>query len=140
MSNRWVPQRRRNFVLLVSLVWALGSHYLWTDPSAPYDHETLATFRAEAFRYVESSILALMANPDLESVQVGILLGSFHLFNGLPNLGFSILGSTIKSAQLLGLHRGFPGSDADRESLHNRVQVWWALEIFEKCACQSSAQ
>lgn len=136
MSSSWVPKRRRNCVLLVSLVWALGSHYLWMDPSAPYDFDFLAGFRAQAFRYVESSILSLMSHPDLESVQVGILLGSFHLFNGLPNLGFSILGSTIKAAQLLGLHRGFCGSDTDSGSVNNRAQVWWALEIFEKCVCR----
>lgn len=78
-----------------------------------------------------------MSYPDLESVQVGILLGSFHLFNGLPNLGFGILGSTIKAAQLIGLHRGFPTYAADHSTSNTCAQVWWALEIFEKWASHS---
>lgn len=131
-ASDMVPQSRRNFNLLLSLVWALGAHYLWTDPSAPYDRQFLATFRLEAFQYVESNVLSLMSNPDLESVQIGILLGSFHLFNGQPNLGFGVLGSTIKTAQLIGLHRGFPRSTAGKVNSNAYTEVWWALEIFEK--------
>jgi hypothetical protein len=127
-----VAQSKRNFFVLLSLVWALGAHYLWTSGSVGYDLEFLDSFRSSAFQYVESNILQLMAHPDLESVQVGILLGSFHLFNGLPNLGFGILGSTIKTAQLIGLHRGFPRSQADGSSTNMHVRVWWALEIYEK--------
>lgn len=121
-------------MILVCLVWALGAHYICTDPSAPYDLSFLATFRDESLAYIESRMLSLMASPNLESVQAGILFGSFHLFNGLPNLGFGILGSTIKTAQLLGLHRGFPRSMDNHNRTDAYIKVWWALEIFEKYA------
>lgn len=118
--------------MLLVLVWALGAHYLWTDRSASYDRTFFGTFRLEALRYVESNMLSLITTPDLESVQVGILFGSFHLFNGQPNLGFGVLGGTIKTAQLLGLHRGFWKSPTDGPNGNAHAYVWWALEIFEK--------
>lgn len=127
-----MPESRRNFSVLLCLVWALGAHYLWTDPAAPYNHEWLATFRNQALQYVEGRWLHLLSHPDLESVQVGILLGSFHLFNGLPNLGFGILGSTIRTAQLIGLHRGFPKASTPGHDRNTCAETWWALEIFEK--------
>ncbi|KAF2169664.1 hypothetical protein M409DRAFT_20079 [Zasmidium cellare ATCC 36951] len=133
-STATVPDSRANFSVLLVLVWALGAHYLWTDPSAPYDHQYLANFRLQAFSYVESRWLHLLSHPNLETVQVGILFGSFHLFNGLPNLGFGILGSTIKTAQLIGLHRGFPRTPAYGHDRNTCTKVWWALEIFEKYA------
>ena len=123
---------KRNFSFLMSLVWGLGAHYLWTDPLAQYDRGFLATFSQDTLQYVESNFLLATAHPDLECVQIGILLGSFHLFNGSPNLGFGILGSTIKTAQLLGLHRGFHRSSTMGTGLASCTKVWWALEIFEK--------
>ncbi|KAI5365011.1 hypothetical protein Slin15195_G045490 [Septoria linicola] len=117
-SAETVPRSKRNFMVLVY-------------PSAPYDLRFLATFRDESCAYIETRMLSLMASPDLESVQAGILFGSFHLFNRLPNLGFGILGSTIETAQLLGLHRRFSRSASERDTY---IKVWWALEIFEKYA------
>ncbi|KAK5057819.1 hypothetical protein LTR84_011820 [Exophiala bonariae] len=69
-----------------------------------------------------------MANPTLEAVQIAILLGSFHLFNGSPYLGFAIFGSGIRCAQAIGLHRQPRGSTAES------CKVWWALEIADKYA------
>lgn len=132
MTAVTVPESRRNFNTLLVLVWALGAHYLWTDPFAPVDRDALALFRSQALEYVGSKYLSLLSQPTLETVQVGILLGSFHIFNGQPNLGFGILGSTIKTAQLIGLHRGFPRSSSNERNSGESVKVWWALEIYEK--------
>lgn len=132
LKTETVPQSGLNFSVLISIVCGLGAHYLWSDPSSPWDRNFLSTFRLQALQHVESRFLSLLSHPDLEAVQIGILLGSFHLFNGLPSLGFGILGSTIKTAQLIGLHRGFPVPTAQGQDLNACAKVWWALEIFEK--------
>jgi hypothetical protein len=114
------------------LVWGLGAHYLWTNPDTRTDIQLLDHIRLSVIRHVEAHLLVLAAQPDLETVQIGILLGSYHILNGAPNVGFAILGSTIKSAQLIGLHRSPTISHRSPWNKDACAEVWWALEIFEK--------
>lgn len=132
LSTDELPSADRNFCLLALLVCALGAHYLWTDPETSLDKESLLSTKRALLAELERNFFAIISQPDLEAVQILILLGSFYLFNGRPNVGYGLLGSVIKIAQLLGLHRKAPRvwpGDHDRDS---QIKVWWALEIFEK--------
>jgi hypothetical protein len=116
----------RNFCFLMSLVWGLGSHYLWVNPETSSSLPVSSSTRSTMIQVIDLSYARIMANPTLEAVQIAILLGSFHLFNGSPYLGFAIFGSGIRCAQAIGLHRQSRGSTAES------CKVWWALEIADK--------
>lgn len=75
---------------------------------------------------IDVAYARIVSNPTLEAVQIAVLLGSFHLFNGSPYLGFSMIGAGVRCAQAIGLHRQSRGSTAESRT------VWWALEIADK--------
>jgi hypothetical protein len=89
--------------------------------------------RSTLLRQTEQSFLDMAKVSSIEAVQICIILGSFHLFNGKPYSGFGILGSAIKLAQNLGLHRQslFQGSsEYDLQSWSR--SSWWTLEVYDK--------
>lgn len=110
----------------MSLVWGLGAHYLWVNPETSHSLPISGSIRSAMIQFTDASYTQIMSNPTLEAVQVAILLGSFHLFNGSPYLGFAIFGSGIRCAQAIGLHRQSRGSTPES------CRVWWALEIADK--------
>lgn len=110
----------------MSLVWGLGLHYLWVNPDTSSSLPVNSSTRFAMLQVIDLAYARIMANPTLEAVQIAILLGSFHLFNGAPYLGFAIFGSGIRCAQAIGLHRQSRGSSSES------CRVWWALEIADK--------
>lgn len=89
--------------------------------------------RSEIFQHLESIFLRVVSVPSLDTVQIGILFGSYNLFNGHPNLGFGVLGSTVKIAQVLGLHKGRTTIVKEQNRTdQSACIVWWALEVFDK--------
>lgn len=118
----------------MSLVWGLGAHYLWTDPAVRESMPILDYIRKEAIQAVDAGFFRVIARPDLAAVQIATLLGSFHLFNGSPYLGFGILGSGVKCAQAIGLHRQKRHRTLDSGAEQGPCRIWWALEIFDKHA------
>ena len=118
--------------MLMSTVWSVTAHYLRRSTYTSVDLGILEALCQSSTRHLEQVFFRIISSPDLEAVQIGILYGSYNLFNGVPNLGFAILGSTVKIAQVIGLHR---------ESLLQKIKVydpeqcrrvWLALEIFDK--------
>lgn len=122
----------RNFCLLALLVCGLGAHYLWTDPTTSLDRHSLRECKVNCLSELDNNFFAIISQPNLEAVQILILLGSFYLFNGRPNVGYGLLGSAIKIAQLIGLHRALPRMPINDHGRDSQIKVWWALEIFEK--------
>ncbi|KIW25661.1 uncharacterized protein PV07_08822 [Cladophialophora immunda] len=128
LAGEYMETADRNFCFLMSLVWGLGAHYLWTNDATSSSLPISAALRSEMMSVVDVAFSRIMADPSLEAVQIAILLGSFHLFNGLPYLGFAIFGSGVRCAQAMGLHR------QSRSSTSEACLVWWALEICDKYA------
>jgi hypothetical protein len=116
----------------MSLVWGLGAHYLWTDPGVQQQMPVLDVIRDKSIQTVQSAFFLILSNPDPTAIQISILLGSFYLFNGKPHLGLGILGSGIKSAQAIGLHRRPRCGNAISLTSKDHHRIWWALEIFDK--------
>lgn len=81
---------------------------------------------------VEHNFCRIIGSPNVEAVQVCILLGSFHLFNGRPTVGLGILGSGVKIAQIMGLHRESMWKGVSGINRELRRRSWWALEVFDK--------
>lgn len=114
------------------MVLGLGAHYR-SAAQRTGEGEGIDVLRSEIFNHLESIFLKVVAVPSFETVQIGILYGSYNLFNGYPNLGFGILGSTVKIAQVLGLHKSSTPNRRDRkEGDQSASIIWWALEVFDK--------
>lgn len=78
----------------------------------------------------ELELLELMDQNSIPATQTLILLGSFYVYHGRPNLSFSLLGASIKAAQALGLHREHtPSSFHDSEE---RKRVWWTIYTWDR--------
>ncbi|KAH8704165.1 fungal-specific transcription factor domain-containing protein [Talaromyces proteolyticus] len=133
-STQGVNPIDNNFLWLALLALGLGAHYSSLGRSSDQDEFSLRRFSETIFTRVENKFCRIIGSPNVEAVQVCILLGSFHLFNGHPTSGIGILGSGVKIAQIIGLHREsmWKGiSDINREV---RRRSWWALEVFDKYA------
>ncbi|KAJ8112241.1 hypothetical protein OPT61_g5351 [Boeremia exigua] len=128
-----VPQGEENFARLIVLVLAISAFYDSLEQPAPSStvNKDLAP---TLLRQTEQSFLDIINVPGIEAIQICTILGSFHLFNGRPNSGFGILGSAIKLAQNLGMHRqGLFRGSSDYE-VKSWTRSWWALEVFDKYA------
>jgi hypothetical protein len=131
LASDYASSSDRNTVTLMSLVWGLGAHYLWTDPAVRETMPSLDYLREQALRAADAAFFQAIRDPDLTSVQIAILLGSFYLFNGSPYLGFGILGAGTKCAQAIGLHRQ-RALGRQTTDTQNACRIWWALEVFDK--------
>ncbi|KAE8140538.1 fungal-specific transcription factor domain-containing protein [Aspergillus pseudotamarii] len=123
-----------NFLWLVLLVLALGAHY--SSLREPFDGhgQNLSVLSEKLLTQIEYRFLQIIGCPNVEAVQVCVLLGSFHLFNGRPTVGMGVLGGGIKIAQVIGLHRESMWPNLSEVARESRRRSWWALEVFDKYA------
>lgn len=121
------------FSLFVLTIWILGCQYTSNDDASHFGFD-VKTFQKAALRHLEANLMYLFEDSELESVQVCMLLGSFYLYTGRPNLGFVVLGSGIRCAFALGLHRESSWPSMTQELHEERKRVWWALFIFDRFA------
>ncbi len=81
---------------------------------------------------IEAKFLQFMGCATLEAVQISVLLGSFLLFNGRPNVGLAISAAGVKIAQVINLHRESLWPDCPAVKREARRRTWWTLEVFDK--------
>jgi hypothetical protein len=62
------------------------------------------------FSTIRSRLLDIVATGSLEAVQTCVLLGTYYLFHGSPNLAWPVCGCGLRIAQALTLHRKSPNS------------------------------
>lgn len=123
---------QRPFLLLLSVVLGLGAWYRGQRQHTS-EQPTSAESRSWSGRLIanaESQIVELLDQSSVTAVQTLILLGSFFVYHGRPNLSFSLLGATIKSAHAAGLHKESTSvSDAEQEE---RKRVWWTVYTWDR--------
>ncbi|KAK9236135.1 fungal-specific transcription factor domain-containing protein [Lipomyces kononenkoae] len=142
------------FAIVLIMVVALGGRYIVVHPGrrkrlgkiynefmrnqspdavkTPYDLEQAM---AQLIALSRAHLLDTLSCCTLSTVQTCILLGSFCLYHGDPNLAWSIFGSGVKSAQALGLHREDFGLKEEKRQLRRRV--FWALYNYDRFAAMS---
>ncbi|KAL1624023.1 hypothetical protein SLS56_008005 [Neofusicoccum ribis] len=84
-------------------------------------------------------LLDVVSLGSIEAVQTCILLGSFYLYHGEPELAWPICGCGLRIAQALNLHRRVPSHDSCSPDLDDPVQrtvetrkrCWWAVYEME---------
>lgn len=87
---------------------------------------------ADLVKLVEGDLVELMDQPSITAAQTCILLGSYHVYHGRPNLSFSLLGATIKMSQALGMHR--EPLRGNFEDIEERKRVWWTIYTWDRFA------
>ncbi|KAI0011309.1 hypothetical protein F4779DRAFT_574336 [Xylariaceae sp. FL0662B] len=125
---------QREFLLLLSTVLGMGAWYVWhkRGTDADYPDEDWQAWALSLIEGAGSQLADLMSRNSIASVQACILLGSYYLYHGKPNLSFALLGATIKTAQAIRLHR--QPVWGDRETIEERKRVWWAIYTWDRFA------
>lgn len=104
-------------------------------PPPRLQEQLLATLRQR--------ILDIVSLGSIEAVQTCVLLGSFYLYHGVPELAWPICGCGLRIAQALNLHRQIreqqqPIVDLDdptQRAEETRKRCWWAVyEIDTFCS------
>lgn len=139
ITSAYVAGPDNNFLWLLMLVLALGAHYSSLREPLDEHHRNLSVLSETLLTQIEYRFLQIIGCPNVEAVQVCVLMGSFHLFNGRPTVGMGVLGSGIKIAQVIGLHREAMWHNLSEVARESRRRSWWALEVFDKyVTCSSS--
>jgi len=118
-----------DFAALLMMVLALGAQYAGKNPSWKYrDLMTeqsidLAALVSTLTRQVRDHIFDSLERCQLEAVQTCILLGTYYIYHGNPNLSWSVLGLAVKAAYALGLHREVDWK-GDNALLQARKRAW----------------
>ncbi|SPO04997.1 uncharacterized protein DNG_07682 [Cephalotrichum gorgonifer] len=84
-------------------------------------------------------LLDILALGSLEAVQICVLLGSYYLYHGEPELAWPLCGCALRLSQALELHRSStrhthsPVSQATQfeKSVQARKRCWWAVHEIE---------
>ncbi|KAJ4364411.1 hypothetical protein N0V83_009005 [Neocucurbitaria cava] len=124
---------QKAFLLLLSTVLGMGAWYR-SHRSGPDDFPG-EDWRAWSFSLIQgtgSQLTDLMDQSSIASVQACILLGSYYVYHGKPNLSFALLGATIRTAQAIGLHR--QPLRGDLQTIEERKRVWWTIYTWDRFA------
>lgn len=103
------------------------------------------TLQQRLLTTLRQRFLEIVAQGCIEAVQVCVLLGSFYIYHGEPELAWPICGCGLRIAQALNLHRhkpkfgGLPGppdlDDPEQRAEETRKRCWWTVyEIETTCS------
>ena len=127
-------QSDKPFLLLLSTILGLAAWYRG-HVSRAKDGNSPDFWREWSLKLMancESQILEILNQNSIGAIQTLILLGSFYVYHGRPNLSFALLGATVKVAQAARLHREpTHGTQEDREE---RKRVWWTIYTWDRYA------
>ncbi|KAH3905824.1 hypothetical protein HBH56_214070 [Parastagonospora nodorum] len=123
---------QRSFLLLLSVVLGMGAWYKSHKQVQNPDHVDWRAIASSLVDGAGSRLTELMDQASVASVQACILLGSYYVYHGKPNLSFSLLGATIRTAQAIGLHR--QALRGDVASTEERKRVWWTIYTWDRFA------
>lgn len=123
---------QKSFLLLLSTMLGMGAWYRshGADKDSHGPSEDWHTWSQTLLQGAERHLTELMDQVSIASVQACILLGSYLVYHGKPNLSFALLGATIRTAQAIGLHRQpLRGTQA---SIEERKRVWWTIYTWDR--------
>lgn len=133
MTSRKFPRCRSGQVMFTILVLSMGAHYA-SDEEVMRKFPTfqLKTFRSLSLKKIEDNLLSLYEGAEPESVQVCLLLASYYVYHGRPNLSFVMLGVGMRCSELLLLHRESSWRGLSDIAREERRRIFWALFVFDR--------
>jgi hypothetical protein len=125
---------QRPFLLLLSTILGLGAWYHAQRPqqAGVISPEESKQWSEKLIANAESRMVELLDQSSMTAVQTMVLLGTFYVYHGRPNLSFSLLGATVKSAHAAGLHKG--SGTTSRDEIEERKRVWWTIYTWDRFA------
>jgi hypothetical protein len=128
------------FLAILLAVFATSLHHIGAQESKlksyNIDPEQL---KGRILDALKSGFLDIVSRGSLEAVQFCVLLASYYLYHGEPEMAWPLSGSGLRIAQALSLHRKMPpGDPSDRvlkQQIQDRKRAWWAVyEIDTFCS------
>jgi hypothetical protein len=122
---------QKSFLILLSTMLGMAAWYRSQRPEAETGRPSRQwkQLSSDLFQNADNELINVMDQNSISAVQTLILLGSFYCYHGRPNLSFSMLGASVRTAQALGLHR-----EPSHVSFHNREErkrVWWTIYTWD---------
>jgi hypothetical protein len=116
------------------MVLAMGARYASDEQSSiiGWSRYELLSLQENMIKQVRSHFFDVLDIGGVECVQLCILLSTYHLYNGKPNLAMPILGAGIRSAQVQGLHKENLWGPATEVVFEVRKRTWWALYVLDR--------
>lgn len=134
LDSQSVSPRQRGMAVLILMVLALGARYASDEQISRIDisRHDVTSLQETMLSHIRSQFFDVLDTGGVECVQLCILLSTYHLYNGKPNLAMPILGAGIRSAQAQGLHKENLWGPATDIVLEIRKRTWWALYALER--------
>lgn len=130
IHDGYADPKDKPFLALLSIMLAMSALYVHMSETHGDDSsEFWRDLSANLLKNAELELINLMDRNCLSSVQTLILLGSYYVYHGRPNLSFSLLGATTRAAQAMGLHRERNGSF---DEVEERKRVWWTIYTWDR--------
>lgn len=137
IGKQTVKPRQKGVAVLLLMVLALGARYTSEEEGSHIGltAQQRASFQENMITHVRARFFEILDAGGLECVQCCILLSTFDLYNGKPNLALPVLGAGIGSAQSQGLHKESLWGPAPQTVLEVRRRAWWALYVVDRSVC-----
>lgn len=131
-------QQRVGYVAVLLAACAISLQYI---DSAQKEALLILGVDADVFKdkiliTLRLRLLDILALGSLQAVQTCVLLGSYYLYHGEPELAWPLCGCGLRIAQALNLHRkphlrDSRFDDYDQPSAAARNRCWWAVYEIE---------
>jgi Fungal specific transcription factor domain len=139
LGSQMMTTSDADFAALLLMVIALGAQYAgknphWKSTSLTKDYSIdLTALVPQLIGQVRSHLLDMLEHCQIEAVQTCVLLGTFYIYHGNPNLSWSVLGLAVKAAYALGMHREVDWK-GDSILLQVRKRAWGHTYIADTFA------
>ncbi|KAI5206607.1 hypothetical protein E4T38_03787 [Aureobasidium subglaciale] len=122
---------QKSFLVLLSTILGMAAWYRSQRPEVETGRPSRQwkQLSSDLFKNADNELINIMDQNSISAIQTLILLGSYYCYHGRPNLSFSMLGASVRTAQALGLHR-----EPSRASFHDaeeRKRVWWTIYTWD---------
>ncbi|EAW25649.1 fungal specific transcription factor domain-containing protein [Aspergillus fischeri NRRL 181] len=136
LDNQFVTSRQEGTAVLILMVLAMGARYAPDEQSSKIglSRSELLSLQEKMLNQVRSHFFDVLDTGGVECVQLCILLSTYYLYNGKPNLAMPILGAGVRSAQAQGLHKENLWGPATEFVFEVRKRTWWALYVLDRFA------
>lgn len=138
LKDAWTSQERG--IVVAALMAAAVGLQVVTNDSTWTGHSLLETMGLncdilldQLVAEVRGHLLDLLDDCQIEVVQVCILLGTFYIYHGSPNLAWSVLGMGTRAGYALGLHSEQTPSE-DPIITQVRRRCWNHLKVADTFA------
>lgn len=134
-GDQHVATQQRGTAVLILMVLAIGARYASDQERSKVgiSKEELSSLQRDLLNQIRLHYFDVLDTGTLECVQLCILLSTYYLYNGTPNLALPILGAGIHSAQAQSLHKEILWGSASEIVLEVRKRTWWALYVLDRC-------